>query len=50
TTVSTDISANATPLGSGTPTGTVTVPGRHRSGTVVARRNWDVDSCPFHGR
>ncbi|KAH8110363.1 hypothetical protein DFH11DRAFT_1880637 [Phellopilus nigrolimitatus] len=37
TTVSTDTSANVTPLGSGTPTGTVTVPGRHRSGTAVAR-------------
>ncbi|KAH8104345.1 hypothetical protein DFH11DRAFT_1883472 [Phellopilus nigrolimitatus] len=43
TTVSTDTSANATPLGSGTPAGTVTVPGRHRSGTVVARHNWNVD-------
>ncbi|KAH8109689.1 hypothetical protein DFH11DRAFT_1730944 [Phellopilus nigrolimitatus] len=43
TTVSTDTSANATPLGSGTPAGTVTVPGRHRSGTVVVRHNWNVD-------
>ncbi|KAH8104407.1 hypothetical protein DFH11DRAFT_122312 [Phellopilus nigrolimitatus] len=43
TTVSTDTSANATPLGSGTPTGTVVVPGRDHSGTVVARRIWDVD-------
>ncbi|OCB89318.1 hypothetical protein A7U60_g3519 [Sanghuangporus baumii] len=43
TTVSTDTSANATPTGSGTPTTTVTVPGRDRSGTVVARRVWDTD-------
>ncbi|KAH8111250.1 hypothetical protein DFH11DRAFT_1794287 [Phellopilus nigrolimitatus] len=43
TTVSTDTSTNATPLGSGTPMGTVIVPERDRSGTVVARRIWDVD-------
>ncbi|EJD06317.1 uncharacterized protein FOMMEDRAFT_138352 [Fomitiporia mediterranea MF3/22] len=42
TSVSTDTSANATPSGSGTPTSTVIVPGRDRSGTVVARRVWDT--------
>lgn len=39
--VSTDTSANATPSGSGTPTSTVIVPGRDRSGTVVARQVCD---------
>lgn len=38
---STDTSTNATPVRSGTPTGTVLVPGRERSGTVVARPVWD---------
>ena len=38
---STDTSTNATPVRSGTPTGTVLVPGRDRSGTVVARPIWD---------
>ena len=38
---STDTSTNATPVQSGTPTGTVLVPGRERSGTVVARPVWD---------
>lgn len=42
TNASTDTSANATPVGAGTPTtGAVVVPGRYRSGTVVARRQWD---------
>ncbi|KAH8114065.1 hypothetical protein DFH11DRAFT_1877838 [Phellopilus nigrolimitatus] len=31
------------PLGYGTPTGTVIIPGRDCSGTLVARRIWDVD-------
>lgn len=44
TTVSTDTSANATPIGSSTPTGTVIVPGRERSGTVLGRPQWDRDS------
>ncbi|KAF8596817.1 hypothetical protein BDV93DRAFT_479918 [Ceratobasidium sp. AG-I] len=39
---SSDASANATPVGSGTPTGSVVVPGRERSGTVVGRPVWDV--------
>lgn len=38
---STDTSTNDTPVRSGTPTGTVLVPGRERSGTVVARPVWD---------
>ncbi|KAF7976784.1 hypothetical protein HWV62_5624 [Athelia sp. TMB] len=38
---STDTSTNATPVRSGTPTGTVLVPGRERSGTVVAQPVWD---------
>lgn len=46
TSVSTDTSANATPSGSGTPTSTVMVPGRERSGTVVARRVWDNEIPP----
>ncbi|TDL16402.1 hypothetical protein BD410DRAFT_844448 [Rickenella mellea] len=46
TSVSTDTSANATPLGSGTPTGSVVVPGRDRSGTVVARPIWDTQPPP----
>ena len=44
--MSTDTSANATPSGSGTPTSTVVVPGRERSGTVVARRIWDNNELP----
>ena len=38
---STDTSTNATPVRSGTPTGTVLIPGRKRSGTIVARTIWD---------
>ncbi|KAB5589716.1 MYND finger protein [Ceratobasidium theobromae] len=41
TTQSSDASASATPIGSGTPTGSVVVPGRDRSGTVVGRPVWD---------
>ncbi|KAA1467283.1 hypothetical protein DENSPDRAFT_234171 [Dentipellis sp. KUC8613] len=38
---STDISTNTTPAGSNTPTGAVEVPGRDRSGTIIARPVWD---------
>jgi hypothetical protein len=41
TDVSTDISIAATPQESGTPTGTVIVNSRDRSGTVIARPIWD---------
>ncbi|CAE6477799.1 unnamed protein product [Rhizoctonia solani] len=34
--------ANATPVGSGTPTASVIVPGRVRSGTAVGRPIWDT--------
>lgn len=43
TAASTDTSTNATPIGTSTPAGTVVVPGRDRSGTIVARRTWDRD-------
>lgn len=36
-----DSSSNSTPGGTDTPTGTVIVPGRERSGTVIARPQWD---------
>ncbi|KZT65888.1 hypothetical protein DAEQUDRAFT_493749 [Daedalea quercina L-15889] len=36
-----DSSANPTPGGTNTPTGTVVVPGRERSGTVIARPTWE---------
>lgn len=38
---STDNSSNATPGGTDTPTGAVVVPGRDRSGTVIARATWE---------
>jgi hypothetical protein len=38
---STDTSRHQTPAGSNTPTGTVEVPGRNRSGTIIARPIWD---------
>ena len=41
TDVSTDTSIAATPQGSGTPTGTVVVNSRDRSGTIIARPIWD---------
>ncbi|KAI0691831.1 hypothetical protein C8T65DRAFT_587083 [Cerioporus squamosus] len=41
TDTSADTSTNATPNGSNTPTGTVVVPGRDRSGTIIARPVWD---------
>ncbi|KAH7325409.1 hypothetical protein B0J17DRAFT_232845 [Rhizoctonia solani] len=46
TTQSSDASANATPVGSGTPTASVVVPGRDRSGTVVGRPIWDNEGGP----
>lgn len=39
-----DSSSNPTPGGTNTPTGTVIVPGRERSGTVIARPQWDHQS------
>ncbi|KAG8962269.1 hypothetical protein FRC03_004467, partial [Tulasnella sp. 419] len=41
--VSEDTSANVTPAGGNTPTGSITVSSRERSGTVVARPMWDSD-------
>ncbi|KAG6875864.1 hypothetical protein C0993_006992, partial [Termitomyces sp. T159_Od127] len=41
TELSTDASAAPTPVGSGTPTGSVVVPSRDRSGTIIARPMWD---------
>ncbi|KAJ3501255.1 hypothetical protein NLJ89_g9422 [Agrocybe chaxingu] len=41
TDASTDNSIAATPQGSGTPTGSVLVPARDRSGTIIARPVWD---------
>jgi len=41
TDVSTDNSVAATPQGSGTPTGSVVIPSRDRSGTIIARPIWD---------
>jgi len=42
TSTSTDTSRNQTPAGSNTPTGAVEVPGRDRSGTIIARPIWDT--------
>ena len=42
--MSTDTSANATLLGSSTPTGTVIDPGQERSGTVLGRTQWDSET------
>ncbi|KAI0259124.1 hypothetical protein BC834DRAFT_661159 [Gloeopeniophorella convolvens] len=42
---STDTSTNQTPAGSNTPTGTVEVPGRDRSGTIIARPIWDTSTA-----
>ncbi|KII84339.1 hypothetical protein PLICRDRAFT_57745 [Plicaturopsis crispa FD-325 SS-3] len=38
---STDTSSNTTPAGSNTPTGSVLVPGRDRSGTIIGVPIWD---------
>ena len=46
TDVSTDTSIAATPQESGTPTGTVVVSGRDRSGTIIARPIWDHIPTP----
>ncbi|KAI5115212.1 hypothetical protein M0805_003567 [Coniferiporia weirii] len=42
-----ETSAASTPLGSGMPTSIVVVPGRDRSGTVVARPVWDQQERPY---
>jgi hypothetical protein len=42
----TDMSTTATPIGSGTPTGSVVIPGRDRSGTIIARPVWDPAPVP----
>lgn len=42
----TDMSTTATPIGSGTPTGSVIIPGRDRSGTIIARPVWDPSPAP----
>ncbi|KAH9972393.1 hypothetical protein BJV74DRAFT_889215 [Russula compacta] len=44
TSTSTDTSRNQTPAGSNTPTATVEVPGRDRSGTIIARPIWDTST------
>ena len=44
TDTSTEPSSNTTPAGSNTPTGTVVVPSRDRSGTIIARPVWDQAS------
>ncbi|KAF8649261.1 hypothetical protein AX16_005914 [Volvariella volvacea WC 439] len=41
TDISADNSTAVTPLGSTTPTGSVVIPGRDRSGTIIARPVWD---------
>ncbi|RDB25637.1 hypothetical protein Hypma_006140 [Hypsizygus marmoreus] len=41
TEMSTDASSTNTPVGSGTPTGSVIIPSRDRSGTIIARPVWD---------
>ena len=41
---SAETSSNATPFGGNTPTGVVLVPGRDRSGTILARPVWDGPS------
>jgi len=42
----TDTPRNQTPAGANTPIGTVEVPGRDHSGTIIARPIWDTRSCP----
>ncbi|KAI0293510.1 hypothetical protein B0F90DRAFT_1822026 [Multifurca ochricompacta] len=42
---STDTSRHQTPAGSNTPTGAVEVPGRDRSGTIIARPIWDTSTA-----
>ncbi|KAG6914269.1 hypothetical protein DXG01_001346 [Tephrocybe rancida] len=43
-----EMSSAPTPLGSGTPTGSVIFPSRDRSGTIIARPVWD--NAPHQGR
>ncbi|OBZ72719.1 hypothetical protein A0H81_07350 [Grifola frondosa] len=45
---SAETSSNATPIGSNTPTGSVVVPGRDRSGTIIARPIWDQPQRRAH--
>lgn len=47
---SNEASVNATPLGTDTPTGTVVVPSRDRSGTIIARPVWDQTPTAARGR
>lgn len=49
TDLSTDNSLAATPLESGTPAGSVVIPSRYRSGTIIARPVWDSPSQPMTG-
>ncbi|PCH42702.1 hypothetical protein WOLCODRAFT_132497 [Wolfiporia cocos MD-104 SS10] len=44
----TDTSSNETPGGTNTPQGTVVVPGRDRSGTIIARPAWDPVTAANH--
>ncbi|KAF9460214.1 hypothetical protein BDZ94DRAFT_1266533 [Collybia nuda] len=46
TEMSTDASTAATPVESGTPTGSVVIPSRDRSGTIIARPVWDPAPAP----
>lgn len=46
TDTSTETSTNSTPIGSNTPTGAVEIPGRERSGTIIARPVWDPSRRP----
>lgn len=48
TDLSTTNSRTITPLGSSTPTGTVLVPSRDRSGTIIARTVWDAPAAQAH--
>ncbi|KAI0077782.1 hypothetical protein K474DRAFT_1620463 [Panus rudis PR-1116 ss-1] len=53
TDTSTETSSNVTPAGSNTPTGTVMIPNRDRSGTIIARPVWDPQvtaASPSHHR
>jgi len=43
--MSIDTSRNQTPAGSNTPIGTVKVPGRDRSRTIIARPIWDTSTA-----
>ncbi|KDQ15921.1 hypothetical protein BOTBODRAFT_173584 [Botryobasidium botryosum FD-172 SS1] len=48
--MSADTSANSTPQGSTTPTGTMTLGSRDRSGTIVRRTVWDTAATGAPGR